>query len=58
MCAKQEMIKYNIPDVPFAELLEALGDLEYRLASATSDKVQLGSLVGIFVHARKQINNA
>ena len=36
-------------------LLEALADTEYRLASGTSERLQLGGLVGSFVQAREVV---
>ena len=39
-------------------LVEALADCEYRLASGTSERLQLGGLVGAFVKAREMVVQA
>jgi replication factor C subunit 3/5 len=39
-------------------LIEKLADCEYRLASGTSEKLQLGGLVGAFVKARELVVSA
>ena len=38
-------------------LLEKLADVEHSLAGATSDKIQLGSIVGIFFIARQMLES-
>ena len=35
--------------------MEKLADVEYRLAYGTSEKLQLGSLVGAFMLAKEEI---
>ena len=35
------------------ELVERLAEVEYRLASGTNERLQLGALVGAFVEARE-----
>eukprot|EP00899_Mesostigma_viride_P008422 jgi/Mesvir1/17581/Mv08816-RA.1 len=41
-----------------AQLLNAMSDIEYRLAFGTSEKIQLGALVGAFADARKALVEA
>jgi replication factor C subunit 3/5 len=36
-------------------LVEALADLEHRLAYGTSERLQLGALVAAFVRAREDV---
>lgn len=36
-------------------LVEKLADCEYRLASGTNERLQLGGLIGAFAKAREQV---
>ncbi|KAF6206890.1 hypothetical protein GE061_018126 [Apolygus lucorum] len=47
--------RIELPSEVLIELLEKMADLENRLTSGTSEKLQLGSLVGIFHIARSKI---
>lgn len=42
----------KMPAAIRVQLINALADIEYRLAFGTSEKLQLGSLVSAFTHAR------
>ena len=52
------VFKVHIPTVARIELVSALADLEHRLNFGTSEKLQLGSLVSAFAHARTAIIDA
>lgn len=39
-----------------AFVIEKMADLEHRLSVSTSERIQLGSLIGIFSMARAQLN--
>lgn len=45
----------QLPPRVRVELVERLADVEARLAYGTSEKLQLGSLVGAFTKAREDI---
>jgi len=45
----------SLPPSTLIFILDKLSDIEYRLAFGTSEKLQLGSLVGIFQLASKKI---
>ncbi|BES95506.1 replication factor c [Nesidiocoris tenuis] len=47
--------RIELPSEVFIELLDKMAELENRLAAGTSEKLQLGSLVGIFHIARNKI---
>lgn len=42
----------NMPSAVRVQLIDALADIEYRLAFGTNEKLQLGALLGAFTHAR------
>ncbi|KAL2633687.1 hypothetical protein R1flu_005166 [Riccia fluitans] len=46
------VFEISMPPEVRAQLVEALADVEYRLAFGTSEKLQLGALVSAFTHAR------
>uniref|UniRef100_A0A1I7ZFX3 Activator 1 subunit 5 n=1 Tax=Steinernema glaseri TaxID=37863 RepID=A0A1I7ZFX3_9BILA len=48
----------DIPPKFVCKLLEALADIEVRLAAGCSDGIQLGCLVGTFMHVRDEIHKA
>mmetsp|Transcript_24770 Transcript_24770/g.32032 ORF Transcript_24770/g.32032 Transcript_24770/m.32032 type:complete len:353 (-) Transcript_24770:56-1114(-) len=48
----------DLPPEVMCHLLMALSNIEYRLSSGTSDKLQLGALVGAFATARHMISTA
>ena len=48
-------VRIGFPPHIYADILARLSDIEYRLAFATSDKLQLASLVGAFVAARTKM---
>jgi len=54
-CVHAQVLALSLPTVPFARLMEAMADLEYRLTFAIMEKVQLGSLVGMFWQLRSEI---
>ena len=45
----------SIPTRQRIELVEALADLEYRLATGTHERLQLGALCAAFTQARESI---
>lgn len=47
----------SFPSNVFSYLLYELSELEYRLTSSTSEILQLSSLIGIFIQARKLMEN-
>jgi replication factor C subunit 3/5 len=49
------VFRMHVPTAARIELVEALADLEHRLNYGVSERVQLGSLVGAFAHARVAI---
>ncbi|EKX36580.1 replication factor C subunit 4 [Guillardia theta CCMP2712] len=51
----EQIIKHDLPSVPFCRLLESLSDLEYRLTAATNEKIQLGSFVGMFGQLKEEL---
>uniref|UniRef100_A0A7S1GSB5 AAA+ ATPase domain-containing protein n=1 Tax=Hemiselmis andersenii TaxID=464988 RepID=A0A7S1GSB5_HEMAN len=50
-----EIIKMDLPTKVFADLLEALALLEFRLTGSVNERVQLGALVGVFWQARETL---
>ncbi|KAK9828941.1 hypothetical protein WJX72_002938 [[Myrmecia] bisecta] len=52
------VFRMSMPPQVRIELVEKLADVEYRLAYGTSEKLQLGALVGAFAVAREQIVKA
>eukprot|EP00238_Polyblepharides_amylifera_P013555 CAMPEP_0196588198 /NCGR_PEP_ID=MMETSP1081-20130531/59798_1 /TAXON_ID=36882 /ORGANISM="Pyramimonas amylifera, Strain CCMP720" /LENGTH=358 /DNA_ID=CAMNT_0041910623 /DNA_START=44 /DNA_END=1120 /DNA_ORIENTATION=- len=52
------VFRMNIPTAVRIEVVDALSDLEHRLNFGTSEKLQLGSLVAAFTHARVEIVKA
>eukprot|EP00246_Nothoceros_aenigmaticus_P001382 TRINITY_DN11900_c0_g1_i1.p1 TRINITY_DN11900_c0_g1~~TRINITY_DN11900_c0_g1_i1.p1 ORF type:complete len:358 (+),score=74.82 TRINITY_DN11900_c0_g1_i1:325-1398(+) len=46
------VFRIDMPATVRVELLEALADTEYRLSSGTGEKMQLGSVIAAFTHAR------
>ncbi len=49
---------FRVPGLPTAvriALVDALADVEHRLAFSTSERLQLGALVAAFVKAREAI---
>lgn len=51
-------LRLKVPADARAQLLDALADCEYRLSYASSERIQLASLVGSFVLARQSIVDA
>ena len=49
------VFKIDMPAKDRIHLVDALADVEYRLAFGTSERLQLGSLVGAFTVAREGI---
>jgi replication factor C subunit 3/5 len=47
--------KIDFPPTVRTYLLKEMAELEYRLAIGTSEKLQLGALVGIFYNARSMV---
>ena len=45
----------DFPPGVLADLLDGMSNVEYRLAFGTNEKLQIGSLVGIFTKARHQM---
>ncbi|KAG1675379.1 hypothetical protein FOA52_012298 [Chlamydomonas sp. UWO 241] len=52
------IFRMGLPAKVKAELVESMADCEYRLASGTSERLQLGGLVGAFVAARESVVRA
>ncbi|KAG6549586.1 hypothetical protein Mapa_008968 [Marchantia paleacea] len=46
------VFEISMPPETRAQVVEALADIEYRLAFGTSEKLQLGALISAFTHAR------
>ncbi|CAM6100388.1 unnamed protein product [Calypogeia fissa] len=46
------IFQISMPQDVRVQLVDALADIEYRLASGTSEKLQLGALLSAFTHAR------
>ena len=51
----ESTIRTGFPPAVRIELLRQMGELEQRLATATNERIQLGSLVGMFQVARQGI---
>lgn len=51
-------MKMSMPMAARAGLIERMAEIEHRLAYGTTDRVQLGALVGAFVEARQAIVQA
>jgi replication factor C subunit 3/5 len=49
------VFRISMPAYVRIELVDMMSDVEYRLASGTSEKLQLGALVGAFAQAREGI---
>ena len=49
------MCRVGMPGAVRIGLVEAMADVEHRLAVGTSERLQLGALVGAFVTARAGI---
>lgn len=45
----------HMPSRVRIELVSKLADVEHRLTLATSERLQLGALIGAFVEAKEQI---
>jgi replication factor C subunit 3/5 len=45
----------DFPPGVLADLLDGMSNIEYRLAFGTDEKIQIGSLVGLFIIARHQM---
>jgi len=52
------VFKMKMPEAVRIELINKMADVEYRLAFAVSEKLQLGSLVGAFAEAKEGIVKA
>ncbi len=52
------LFRMAIPKLTRITLVEALADLEYRLSTGTSERLQLGGLCGAFLKAREAIAQA
>ena len=46
----------ELPDQVVAHLLDKLSTVEFRLSHGTSEKIQLGALVGAFTVARSMMS--
>ena len=49
------ILPLNLPPGVLAEILDGMSNVEHRLAFGTNEKLQTGSLVGIFTKARLQM---
>ena len=52
------VFRMKMPEAVRIELINKMADVEYRLAFAVSEKLQLGSLVGAFAEAKEGIVKA
>ncbi len=52
------IFRMGLPPRVKLALVEGLAETEYRLASGTSERLQLGGLVGAFVKAREEVIRA
>lgn len=57
-CLHRWVFRVGMPSKARIELVEAMADIEHRLAVGTSEKLQLGALVAAFVTARAAIASA
>ena len=48
----------ELPDAVAAHLMDQLSTIEFRLSHGVSEKLQIGSLVGAFIVARKMMTKA
>lgn len=49
------VMRINMPTPVRIELIDAMADIEHRLAAGTSERLQLGSLVGVCTVAKEGI---
>ena len=49
------VFRIGMPEAVRIELINKMADVEYRLAFGTSEKLQLGALVGAFAEAKEGI---
>lgn len=49
------VFRIGMPETVRIELINKMADVEYRLAFGTSEKLQLGALVGAFAEAKEGI---
>ena len=47
----------DLPDLVLADLLDEMSTIEHRLGAGSSDKLQLGALVGVFMIARQAMTS-
>lgn len=52
------LFQLDIPSKVLVSLIKALADTEERLSVGSSDRIQIGGVVGAFVRARKLIKEA
>lgn len=52
------VFRLQLPTRVLACLVDSLAELEHRLASGTSEKLQLGGLCAAFVMAREEVAKA
>ena len=52
------VFEVKMPDPVRIELISKMADVEYRLAFAVSERLQLGSLVGAFAEAKEGLVKA
>ena len=50
-----QVSRLELPDPVVSHLLDRLSSIEHRLSHGTSEKLQLGALVGAFIVARHMI---
>lgn len=55
VCMHRWVFRVGMPSNVRIALIDAIADVEHRLAVGTSERLQLGALVGAFVSARTQI---
>jgi replication factor C subunit 3/5 len=49
------IFRMGLPPKVKIMLIQKLADVEYRLASGTNERLQLGGLIGAFAQAREQV---
>ena len=53
--SRRWVFQIEMPSNVRVELIDRMADVEYRLAFGTSEKLQLGALVGAFAQAAAQL---
>lgn len=54
----EKLVCLDMDSVPLAMLLDGMSSVEHRLAFGTDEKIQIASLVGVFVKTRQSVEIA